>query len=251
MAILYDELAVGSKSDSPMKKKPENPMEALLDAIVQDDHEKCRTLLRRDPTLATSRVTTEKLYESGISHWLYEGDTALHLAAAGHRAGIVKIFLEAGALPDDAGNRRASTPLHYASDGLVTSAFWNESKQQETIRLLVRAGASIHAQDKNGASPLHRAVRTRCAKAVQTLLQLGADPKMKNKSGSTPFHLAVQNTGRGGSGATIAHEAQREIIQIFLSAGVSPQLRDGNGKTILEAAQSNSMREWLGALLKP
>src|SRR5256885_12225037 len=41
--------------------------------------------------------------------------------------------------------------------------------------------------------PLHRAVRTRCAAAVQCLLRAGADPLMKNKPGSTAFHLAVQN----------------------------------------------------------
>jgi hypothetical protein len=66
---------------------------------------------------------------------------------------------------------------------------------------LLEAGADIHAQDKNGATPLHRAVRTRSAAAVQFLLDAGADPAIKNKPGSTPFHLAVQNTGRGGSGA--------------------------------------------------
>src|SRR5262249_25440771 len=90
----------------------------------------------------------------------------------------------------------------------------------------------------NGATPLHRAVRTRCAAAVKFLLGAGSDPTMKNRPGSTPFHLAVQNTGRGGTGEPAAISAQREIIQEFLTRGISPYLKDGRGKTVPECARS-------------
>jgi len=60
---------------------------------------------------------------------------------------------------------------------------------------------------------------------------------LKNKPGSTPFHLAVQNTGRGGSGAQAARAAQREIIQGFLSFGLSPALKDGKGKSVFGLGQ--------------
>jgi ankyrin repeat protein len=113
------------------------------------------------------------------------------------------------------------------------------------IELLLKAGADIHAQDKNGATPLHRAVRTRCAAAVKCLLSAGSDATLKNKPGSTPFHLAVQNTGRGGSGAEKAKTAQREIIQAFLERKISPSLRDANGKSVLEWARS----EWVQQVL--
>src|SRR6185295_2036078 len=106
------------------------------------------------------------------------------------------------------------------------------------IRCLLAAGANINAQDKNGATPLHRAVRTRCAAAVSCLLKAGSDPTLKNKSGSTPFHLAVQNTGRGGTGADVAQAAQRQIIEEFLSADVSTTLKDNRGKSVLDWAKS-------------
>src|SRR5258706_9010186 len=96
------------------------------------------------------------------------------------------------------------------------------------------AGAKLDAQDKNGATPLHRAVRTRCAAAVKCLLDAGADPTIRNKPGSTPFHLAAQNTGRGGSGSEQARMAQREILQAFLEHGVSPTLTDAKGKSVLQ-----------------
>jgi ankyrin repeat protein len=224
---------------------PHDPLESLLSSIVDDDRAAVRQLLKSNPALATLPTSEPRLYDSTILHWLYAGDTVLHLAAAGHRAEIVGLMLDAGADPNVAGKHRLARPLHYAADGYVNGPAWDPKQQVKTIRRLLDAGADIHAQDKNGATPLHRAVRTRCADAVRLLLKAGADPARKNKPGSTPFHLAVQNTGRGGSGADVAKAAQRQIIAEFLSFGVSPALKDGRGKTVLDCARSDWIREML------
>jgi ankyrin repeat protein len=137
--------------------------------------------------------------------------------------------------------------VHYAADGCPGEAGWNPDHQTATLRHLIEAGGNIHTPDKNGAMPLHRAVRTRCAAAVRLLLDSGANPRAQNKSGSTPFHLAVQNTGRGGSGNAAARAAQSEIIDIFLKHGVSPALQDRQGKTVLESARS----AWIKSQLAP
>src|SRR5262245_46624520 len=213
-------------------------MNALLTAIVEDDASVVKRLLRADVGLAVQLIQTPKLYQSGIFHWIYVGDTALHLAAAGYRVEIVRLLLDAGANPNAAKNRRKSSPLHYAADGFITGPAWDAKRQVETIQCLLRHGADLHWPDANGATPLHRAVRTRSAAAVTCLLQAGADPTVPNKSGSTPFHLAVQNTGRGGSGESAAIDAQREIIRAFLRAGVSPNLKSSSGKSVANSAQS-------------
>jgi ankyrin repeat protein len=114
------------------------------------------------------------------------------------------------------------------------------------IQCLLDAGAEVNRQDKNGATALHRAVRTRCVEAVRCLLKSGADPLLRNKPGSMAFHLAVQNTGRGGSGAPIAISAQRQIIEEFLSAGITPELKTSSGKTVRDCAQSAWIRDLLG-----
>lgn len=119
------------------------------------------------------------------------------------------------------------------------------NNQIEAIRCLLDAGAEINAQDKNGATPLHRAVRTRGAAAVKCLLDAGADPSLKNKPGSTAFHLAVQNTGHGGTGSVVAKILQREIIEEFVSRGVSVKQKDGKGKSVLDCTQSDWIRELL------
>jgi len=220
-------------------------MDRLLAAIVDDDRRRVKELLKLDNRLATCFINKARLYQSKIFHWTYVGDTALHLAAAGFRLEIVRLLLAAGADPNAASNHRRSTPLHYAADGYVNGPAWDAKKQVSTLRCLLQAGANIHTQDKNGATPLHRAVRTRCAAAVQLLLKAGADPARRNKSGSTPFHLAVQDTGRGGSGAQVARAAQRRIIKEFLSFGVSKELKDGKGKSVVDCARSS----WISHLL--
>jgi hypothetical protein len=220
-------------------------MSAILTAIVADDRAAVEQLLAVDRGLATQLIRKPKLYDSGIFHWIYSGDTALHLASAGYRVEIARLLLRAGADPNAASNHRRSSPLHYAADGFISGPAWSAKRQVETIRLLLDHGAHIHLQDKNGASPLHRAVRTRSAAAVRLLLSAGADPTLKNKPGSTPFHLAVQNTGRGGSGAEQAIRAQREIIKEFLSAGLSPGLKCGRGKTVRDCARSAWIQELL------
>jgi ankyrin repeat protein len=218
--------------------------QSLLAAILDDGRARVKELLDKDATLATATVKTARL-ESKIPHWIYTGDTALHVAAAGYRVEVAKLLLAAGADFGAATNHRSSQPLHYASDGYLESSSWDAKRQVRMIELLLKAGADIHAQDKNGATPLHRAVRTRCAAAVKSLLNAGSDATLKNKPGSTPFHLAVQNTGRGGSGAEKAKAAQREIILAFLERGISPNLKDAKGKSVLEWARSGWIREVL------
>jgi len=221
-----------------------DPFQSLAKAILDDDRARVKVLLKQNPDLASVGAARARL-ESGIAHWIYEGDTALHIAAAGYRVEIAKLLLDAGADIGAAMNHRRSQPLHYAADGHLESPHWDAARQVRTIELLLKAGADLHAQDKNGATPLHRAVRTRCAAAVKALLDAGADATLRNKPGSTPFHLAIQNTGRGGSGAEKAKTAQREIIQTFLEHGISPKLEDANGKSVLNWAKSDWIRQML------
>lgn len=72
-------------------------MERLLRVILEDDSDGMKVLLGEDPLLSGRRVETPRLYEGGIRYWLYAGDTALHLAAAGYRVEIVELLLAAGA----------------------------------------------------------------------------------------------------------------------------------------------------------
>lgn len=193
----------------------------LIDAIVAGDAKLATALLGRSPALATARATVgatrtdaEQYYFSAIEHYLYDGDTGLHMAAAGYRVPICRALIDRGA-DVAARNRRGAQPLHYAADGSPNASTWDPAAQGGTVTLLVEAGADPNALDKSGVAPLHRAVRTRSTAAVAALLAGGADPALPNKNGSTPLELAHRTTGRGGSGSPEAKEQQEAIIRLL------------------------------------
>jgi hypothetical protein len=215
--------------------------QSLLEAILDDDRATVKQLLNKDASLTSNsdgckagiknralvmRVIRRYMSRRQVIEWK---SRECYWLSVHHNSG----------------KSSGSQPLHYAADGYLESGSWDAKRQVRMIELLLESGADIHAQDKNGATPLHRAVRTRCAAAVVCLLDAGSDATLKNKPGSTPFHLAVQNTGRGGSGAEKAKAAQSEIIQAFLERGISPGLKDGKGKSVLAWAKSDWIREIL------
>src|SRR4051794_3878427 len=78
--------------------------------------------LAQAPTLATmaapvgaDRQNATDFFFSEISHYLYAGDTALHLAAAAFQRPIAELLVTYGA-DHQAKNRRGAQPLHYAAD---------------------------------------------------------------------------------------------------------------------------------------
>src|SRR2546423_11876959 len=108
-------------------------------------------------------------------HWLYRGDTPLHLAAAGLRYDAARALLAAGT-PVNAVNRRGAAALHYACDPRPLSPTWNPAAQQRIIELLVSAGATEDLPDRGGATALHRPVRGRHPAADPSLPSAGAGP---------------------------------------------------------------------------
>src|SRR5262245_31888831 len=125
--------------------KPQDPFQLLLDAVIADDAVKVKSLLKLDPALARRTVVNPWL-DRQLPHWIYKGDTALHLAAAGYRVAIAKMLLAAGADPCADTNHRRSQPLHYASDGCPGNDSWNAGAQVKMIGLLLDERADIHAQ---------------------------------------------------------------------------------------------------------
>src|SRR6266404_7253686 len=211
--------------------------------VVHGDIDEVSRRLAANTSFATAssevgatRQDASTFFFSEIAHYLYAGDTALHMAAAAFRRPVAELLVAAGA-DCRARNRRGAEPLHYAADGNR----WDPTAQAETIEYLMSIGADPNAVDGSGVAPLHRAVRTRSLAAVRALLDGGANSRQPNKAGSTPLHLAVQTTGRGGSGSRQAREQQAGIVRLLLERGARLTDRDRKGKDVRQAATS----EWI------
>ncbi len=208
--------------------EPDQALRKLIAAIAAGDANGVSQLLAASPFLArasfasgaTRRAESSHFLDS-IKRYIYAGDTGLHIAAAAYQTEIARKLIAAGA-QIQARNRRGQEPMHYAAVGSPGSRAWNPPAQVATIVCLIEAGADPNAVDMDGVTPLHRAVRTRCAEAVRTLLAHGADPGRKNKSGSTPVKLAGLTTGRGGTGSPAAKAQQQEILQLLRGDRLSP-----------------------------
>ena len=215
--------------------------------VVDGDLGKVSRRLRATPEMATmaspvgaTRQQATDFFFTPISHYLYAGDTALHMAAAAFSRPMAELLMTHGA-DCRARNRRGAEPLHYAADG----GRREPRAQAGVIEYLISIGAEPSAVDKTGVAPLHRAVRTRSIAAVQALLDGGAELRQPNKAGSTPLHLAVQNTGASGSGSDEARQQQAAIIRLLLAHGAKPTDKDSQGKTVEQAATSMWIRELL------
>jgi len=200
----------------------------FIRSIVDGNVDQIARRLAESPDLAAAssdvgatRQDSSTFFFADIAHYLYAGDTALHMAAAAFRRDVAVLLVAHGA-DCRAKNRRGAEPLHYAAD----ANRWDPNAQAETIAYLISVGADPNALDRSGVSPLHRAVRTRSLAAVRALVDGGADPQRPNKAGSTPMHLAVRTTGRSGSGSPQAREQQAGIVSLLLERGAR---HDGSG----------------------
>jgi ankyrin repeat protein len=209
----------------------------LIQAIVCGESSAVSRAIDGDPALAVQasaagagRDNAASFFFPEIGHYLYAGDTPLHIAAAAFQPEITGLLLEHGA-NCRARNRRGAEPAHYAAD----TNHWSPVAQAATLVRLLEAGADPNARDRSGVAPLHRAVRTRSAAAVRALLAHGADPQQPNGGGSTPLLLALQTTGRGGSGADRAKAQQFEIVHVLLEHGARAEDLDRKHRAALQA----------------
>jgi ankyrin repeat protein len=100
----------------------------------------------------------------------------------------------------DHANARADfdwTPMHYVSEGCLTSAIPNIYQSlPDVARLLLEHGADVNAQSLGnydpGSTPLHITVERNRPEVVCVLLEHGANVGAEDSQGRTPFQLASE-----------------------------------------------------------
>ena len=127
------------------------------------------TAVRRNNPAAVEQRLAAGVSPAAVDH---KGWSALHFAVFNGNAAVARVLLRHGA-PVDARTDVGSTPLLWAN-------------RVECCRLLLLAGADVHAVNSYGESPLHYAVWRNYQKVVALLLAAGADPRVRNGDGQTP-----------------------------------------------------------------
>lgn len=116
--------------------------------------------------------------------------------------------------------------------------------QVRVIRFLIRSGADINETDKNGVTPLHRAVRFRSTEAVKELIVQGADVNaVEKRTESTPLHRVVTNTGAPATAGN--SDDALGILKLLLSNGADTRIKNRKGKMPVEYARKQEMKEIL------
>ncbi|CAM9540540.1 unnamed protein product, partial [Laminaria digitata] len=143
-----------------------------------------------------------------IEHWR---TTAFHCAAAGGHVGVVELLLDAGF---DRGQRdgKGVTPAE-------VSARTSHSTSPTVTNLLLpsdKGAKMVYSYNRNGETPLRRAVHSQYVAISKVLLLAGADPDLRDRRGTSPLHVAAC-TGCG------------EILADLLKAGAEVGPRRNGG----------------------
>ena len=158
---------------------------------------------------------------------IFEGRTALYIAAQhGHRE-IAEFLLRRGANVNEAMPVNQQTPLHVAAHG----------GHDEVVSFLLGAKANANVQDYLGVTPMHEAAAGGHASTIRLLFANGAIVDSVNKSGRSPLYLAVAG----------AHE---EAVEALLANGATVDLREADRRTPLHTAASGRDIQVVQFLLK-
>ncbi len=104
----------------------------------------------------------------------------------------------------------AGADLH-ARSGVTRSTCLHRAANARVAKCLVTAGADIEARNKDGETPLHRAVMNRRTGIIRTLIALGADLSATRDDGKTPLELATGTWWRKDMTKAI-REAEAKVV---------------------------------------
>jgi quinoprotein dehydrogenase-associated probable ABC transporter substrate-binding protein len=140
-----------------------------------------------------------------------QGYPALSLSIAESKFEAAKALMEAGADIKEPAGPEGLTPLMVAasqvSPGEGAIFLPGSTRPIDIARALIKNGADVNAQSKDGVTPLMIAAARNVAPMIGLLVQAGADSGLKSKQGQTAADIADQN------GAEAAAKALRLVAK--------------------------------------
>ena len=215
------------------------------------------------------------------------GRTVLHLAAESGLQSMVELLVKHGANIDIV-DSASSTAAKIAFDrGQGAISRFLDSKQldsgitdldraiidgdEERVRNLVEAGASLTSKDNRGSTPLHRAARGGVGAIMKFLMGATSDgTEIQDDDGMTPLHVASRYGHTGAIEILLTKHAQvdalsvdrltplhegvlsdkKTVVDRLLDAGANQSQVDRNGRTPLFIASSQGYDGLVELLLR-
>jgi len=171
----------------------------------------------------------------------------IHAAAKYGQPDTVRALLASGANVNSVHDMDGWTPLHHSCgkqrradmldktlEKLQIAAelvpFKCVPNQDETVKVLIEAGANVSARTKTGELPIFRAAAYGRLDAVKLLLDGGADVSARSNTGQTTLFWA-------------ARKGKVEAITFLISVGASVKAKDDGGRTaIFLASEYNHVK---------
>lgn len=179
-----------------------------------------------------------------LIHSIVTGDTHAVSQLLTASPWLAAASFQSGASRQDAKKWYVKPIERYIFAGDTALHFAAAAYRQETILILVNAGADVSARNRNGDQPLHSAAvgipgssywnPSAQAESIACLIEAGADPNAVNKHEVTPLHRAVR---------TRCAAAVRTLLRF----GADPDRRNKSGSTPLTLASLNTGRGGTGS----
>ncbi|KYQ99908.1 ankyrin repeat-containing protein [Tieghemostelium lacteum] len=137
------------------------------------------------------------------------GYSVLHVAAGADERLLVRV-LQFETINVDVQNEDRNTPLHYFCQK------YRSPNIQEPFQLFMKKNVDINAQNKNGETPLHKAIFNNSVRLmlVDMLLKNGANVNIVNSNQESPLHYAV-------------HLGREDLVSVLLKAGANVDIIGG------------------------
>lgn len=154
---------------------------------------------------------------------------------------------------------------------ILTNIFVIIAEVEQTVRLLIEAGANVNLEDYEDMTPLQWALRYNSLEISKMLLDAGAQVNRQDDCNSTPLHFAArlgdcdfaQRCIDGGVsidevespyGVTALHYAtrcnNREMVELLLKTGSDANITDRKGFGPLHWAVNDNRPELIKILLE-